>query len=126
MVSWHFERSLEWGNAVWAYLLECHLAATRAAFAVAGVSPTETDSSEPASQVEPGDTLPSWDVEQTGTRRAHLSIGDRVTFTKTITDEDVRQFAAASGDTNPLHLDDEFAEKTRFDDQIVHGTLVRG
>jgi acyl dehydratase/YHS domain-containing protein len=55
-----------------------------------------------------------------------LGVGDRSTFTKTITDEDVRKFAEASGDTNALHLNDAFAEGTRFGRRIVHGTLVSG
>jgi len=58
--------------------------------------------------------------------RSELGVGDRVEFTKTITDEDVKSFAAASGDTNPLHLDDEYAEETRFRGRIAHGTLVGG
>lgn len=55
-----------------------------------------------------------------------LQVGDRSRFTKTITDGDVRKFADASGDTNALHLDDAFAERTRFGRRIVHGTLVSG
>jgi acyl dehydratase len=55
-----------------------------------------------------------------------IGVGDRVTFSKRITDEDVHAFADASGDTNRLHLDDEFAEATRFGGRIVHGTLVSG
>jgi 3-hydroxybutyryl-CoA dehydratase len=54
------------------------------------------------------------------------TVGDRVTFTKRLEEEDVRAFAAASGDTNRLHLDDEYAEDTRFQGRIVHGTLVGG
>jgi len=55
-----------------------------------------------------------------------VSVGDRVTFSKTLSEGDVRSFAAASGDTNRLHLDDEFAAGTRFGRRIVHGTLVSG
>jgi acyl dehydratase/YHS domain-containing protein len=62
------------------------------------------------------------DVAEPGELRA----GDRSRFTKTITDEDVRKFAEASGDTNALHLNDEFAADTRFKRRIVHGTLVSG
>ncbi|MFC7139935.1 MaoC/PaaZ C-terminal domain-containing protein [Halosimplex aquaticum] len=55
-----------------------------------------------------------------------LSAGDRVEFRKTLTDDDVRKFAEATGDTNALHLNDSFAEKTRFGGRIAHGTLVSG
>lgn len=55
-----------------------------------------------------------------------IGVGDRVTFTKTLTDDDVRRFAEATSDTNALHLNEAFAEKTRFGGRIVHGTLVSG
>lgn len=56
----------------------------------------------------------------------NLQVGDRSVFSKPLTDTDVRRFAEASGDTNALHLSQEFAEKTRFGRRIVHGTLVSG
>ena len=49
--------------------------------------------------------------------------GDTASITKTITDEDIRRFADASGDHNPLHLDEEFAKTTRFGRRIAHGML---
>jgi Acyl dehydratase len=49
--------------------------------------------------------------------------GDTASITKTITDEDIRKFADASGDHNPLHLDEEFAKTTRFGRRIAHGML---
>ena len=49
--------------------------------------------------------------------------GDRASISKTITDEDIRKFADASGDHNPLHLDEEFAKTTRFGRRIAHGML---
>lgn len=55
-----------------------------------------------------------------------IDVGDELAFSKTLTDEDVRAFAEASGDTNRLHLDGEFAAKTRFGERIAHGTLVAG
>lgn len=53
-----------------------------------------------------------------------LSVGMEAIFAKTITEADVLMFAAVSGDTNPLHLNAEFAEKTRFQQRIVHGMLT--
>jgi acyl dehydratase/YHS domain-containing protein len=55
-----------------------------------------------------------------------LGAGDNVAFSKTITENDVRKFAEATSDTNAVHLNDAFAEKTRFGHRIVHGTLVSG
>lgn len=67
-----------------------------------------------------------WTFERTADDPADLGVGDSVTFEKTLADEDVRAFARASGDTNRLHLDDEFARTTRFGGRIVHGTLASG
>jgi acyl dehydratase len=55
-----------------------------------------------------------------------ITVGDVVSFEKTIDEDDVRAFARASGDTNRLHLDDAFAAETRFGGRIAHGTLVSG
>ncbi|WP_336337563.1 CBS domain-containing protein [Haloarcula brevis] len=66
-----------------------------------------------------------WTFESYGTADG-IDVGDHVRFSKTITEADVEAFAEASGDTNRLHLDAEFAEGTRFGRRIVHGTLVSG
>ncbi len=67
-----------------------------------------------------------WEFDRSVDDSAEISVGDSVTFEKTLTDEDVRAFAQVSGDTNRLHLDEEFAAKSRFGERIVHGTLVSG
>jgi acyl dehydratase/CBS domain-containing protein len=67
--------------------------------------------------------LESWDFESHGTENG-LDVGDFVTFSKTVSEEDVELFAEISGDTNRLHLDPEFAQDTRFGRQIAHGALV--
>src|SRR4051812_35422588 len=52
-----------------------------------------------------------------------LKIGDKFSTTREITDELIRKFAELSGDHNPIHLDEEFAAKTRFGRRIAHGML---
>ena len=47
-----------------------------------------------------------------------------VTPSRTITETDVVNFAALSGDYNPLHTDEEFAKKGRFGKRIAHGVLT--
>lgn len=51
-------------------------------------------------------------------------IGLSASSNHVITDEKIRLFADVSGDCNPIHLDTEFAEKTRFGKRIAHGMLV--
>jgi 3-hydroxybutyryl-CoA dehydratase len=53
----------------------------------------------------------------------HWKIGDSVQVTKRIGEADILQFAQLTGDRNPLHLDDEFAARTRFGRRIAHGML---
>jgi len=52
-----------------------------------------------------------------------LKIGDKFSTSKQITDAVVRAFAELSGDYNPIHLDEEFAAKTRFGKRIAHGMI---
>lgn len=58
--------------------------------------------------------------------RATLELCDEGKFTKTITDRDVFRFADASGDYNPLHIDDAYAKCTVFGRRVVHGILTAG
>ena len=99
------------------------VAANRAAFAAFGVNPDD-DLPTPAERIEPDEDLPEWHVTISEDHPGDMGVGDHIEFTKTISENDVKQFAAASGDTNPLHLDDEFAEQTRFRGRIAHGMLV--
>jgi len=50
--------------------------------------------------------------------------GQRASFRKTFTDEDLQRFIAITGDTNPLHVDDAFASRTPFGRRVVHGMLA--
>ncbi len=53
-----------------------------------------------------------------------LEPGMSATFGKTITDADILMFAGVSGDTNPVHLNEEFAGDTPFRGRIAHGLLT--
>ncbi len=55
-----------------------------------------------------------------------LQVGDRAVLSKTITENDVVEFARLTMDSNPLHLDDEYAKRTRFGGRIAHGMLGAG
>ena len=55
-----------------------------------------------------------------------LDVGDEVTLTRRLGDEEADQFAKITSDTNGLHLNDAFAAETRFGERILHGTLVAG
>ncbi len=47
--------------------------------------------------------------------------GETATLAKTITQSDIEQFAKLVGDMNPVHVDPDFAKKTRFGRPIAHG-----
>ena len=53
-----------------------------------------------------------------------VSVGQKITFSKTVTDDYLVSMAKVSGDTNPLHLEDSYANKTRFGKRIAHGVLA--
>jgi 3-hydroxybutyryl-CoA dehydratase len=52
--------------------------------------------------------------------------GDCTSRTATITDEMIRGFATLTGDTNPVHLDDDYAAGSRFGRRIAHGMIAAG
>jgi acyl dehydratase/CBS domain-containing protein len=66
-----------------------------------------------------------WSFEYVG-HPERIDVGDVVRFSKPLDEGEVDDFADASGDTNRLHLDDEYARGTRFGRRIAHGTLVAG
>lgn len=55
-----------------------------------------------------------------------MKIGDSAQISKTITEEIVNEFARVTGDTNPVHTDQAYAEKTRFKGRIAHGVYSLG
>ncbi len=55
-----------------------------------------------------------------------ISEGMTAVFSKTVTDADIVLFAGVTGDTNPVHLDEEFAKATLFKGRVAHGMLTAG
>ena len=55
-----------------------------------------------------------------------LKVGDSATWSKTVTETEIELFAKATGDFNPVHLDQAYAEKTFFKGRIAHGLLSLG
>lgn len=55
-----------------------------------------------------------------------LEVGQAAELSRTITAADVEGFAAVTGDTNPVHLDEEVARASRFGGRIAHGMLSAG
>ena len=53
-----------------------------------------------------------------------IQIGDIADFSKTISEFDIYQFAGITGDFNPMHINEEFADTTIFKDRIAHGLLT--
>jgi len=57
-------------------------------------------------------------------RLEDLSVGQSAERRHVVTEADVDAFAAVSGDTNPVHLDADYAKRTRFGGRIAHGMLA--
>lgn len=55
-----------------------------------------------------------------------LEVGQTATLSKTITDADIQMYALISLDTNPIHLDEEVARRSRFGSRVAHGMLSAG
>jgi 3-hydroxybutyryl-CoA dehydratase len=55
-----------------------------------------------------------------------LEVGVTASRTRTVTAHDIELFAEASGDTNPVHLDEAYAAGTVFKKRIAHGMLTAG
>ena len=52
-----------------------------------------------------------------------IKIGMWVSYSQTITDADIKAFSGISGDKNPVHMDEEYAEKSRYKKRIAHGLI---
>jgi acyl dehydratase len=132
-----FDTWSETSSRMFTSVIEANKAANRAALSAFGVASAAEESADTGAgeesvtedrsvegRLEPDSDLPEWETDLD--IEGSLSVGDSVHFTKTISEADVERFAAATGDTNPIHLDDEWAEETRFNGRIVHGILASG
>jgi len=52
-----------------------------------------------------------------------IKIGMMVSYSQTITDADIKNFAGLSGDHNLIHVSDEYAEQSKFKRRIAHGMI---
>lgn len=55
-----------------------------------------------------------------------VAIGDRVSFSKTVSESDVYLFAGITGDLSDVHCNEEFMRKSAFGRRIAHGVLSMG
>ena len=53
-----------------------------------------------------------------------LNVGDSSEIKKLFSEQDVMNFAEITTDKNPAHVDKDYASKTMFKKQIVHGMFV--
>ena len=63
-------------------------------------------------------------IEPTEAKLDNLHIGQKIEFTEVISESMVEKFAKLSGDYNPHHMDESYAEKTKFKKRICHGMLL--
>jgi 3-hydroxybutyryl-CoA dehydratase len=55
-----------------------------------------------------------------------LHVGDSAEFAKTISETDIYLYAGVTGDFNPAHINEAYAQKTFFKTRIAHGMLAAG
>ena len=57
---------------------------------------------------------------------SELTIGDSAEFSKTVSESDVYLYAGVSGDLNPAHINENYAQNTFFKTRIAHGMISAG
>ncbi len=57
---------------------------------------------------------------------AQINVGDSAEFGKTISESDIYLYAGITGDFNPAHINEAYAQKTFFKTRIAHGMLTAG
>jgi len=62
----------------------------------------------------------------TGKTIDQLKVGDQAEFAKTVAESDIYLYAGITGDFNPAHVNESYAENTFFKTRIAHGMLTAG
>jgi 3-hydroxybutyryl-CoA dehydratase len=61
-----------------------------------------------------------------GKTLSELQVGEAAEFAKTVSESDVYLYAGVSGDFNPAHINEAYAQKTFFKNRIAHGMIAAG
>jgi 3-hydroxybutyryl-CoA dehydratase len=61
-----------------------------------------------------------------GKRFDEIQVGERASFSKTITESDVYTYAGVVGDFNPMHVNKEAAKNSIFKARVAHGMISAG
>ncbi|SMF12861.1 Acyl dehydratase [Xaviernesmea oryzae] len=56
----------------------------------------------------------------------YVSVGQTVTFSKTVSESDVYLFAGITGDLAPVHVNQALMERSAYGQRIAHGALLVG
>jgi 3-hydroxybutyryl-CoA dehydratase len=62
----------------------------------------------------------------TGKSLEELQVGETAELTKTVTESDIYLYAGITGDFNPAHINETYAQQTFFKRRIAHGMLMGG
>lgn len=55
-----------------------------------------------------------------------IRLGDKASYSRTVSEADVVLFGGVSGDLNPAHFNEEYCKDTMFKGRIAHGMLSAG
>jgi 3-hydroxybutyryl-CoA dehydratase len=55
-----------------------------------------------------------------------IKVGDAAELTKTVSETDIYLYAGITGDFNPAHVNETYAQTTFFKTRIAHGMLTAG
>src|ERR1043166_5167349 len=86
-----------------------------------------SSSPSPSTRTASGSCAPSGPTSSGGSEMAELNVGDQVEDLRVTPDKYLpHRYAGASGDFNPIHIDDEFAKAVGLPRNILHGLYSMG